>query len=116
MSNRPDWTFAGTLTVLDRRTTKGGKEFAQLVIERTDGKYTNICVCDLWSDVPAGIAEGAQVEAAGRMSGREYNGKHYAGLTALRVERVGAQADDGAQDDEPVDPGLPMDETDGMPF
>ena len=93
MTNQSNaWTFTGIVQRLETMTSKkSGKSFVNLSITQTDGQYTRLCVCTLFSRPPEGLTEGAYVTATGRIDGREYNGKHYAGLTASAVVVAGAQ-------------------------
>lgn len=93
MSNQANtWTFTGRVARIETRNTKTGKEFRNLTISQPDGQYTRLCVCTLWGGSHSnGLHEGAEVTAKGRIDGREYNGKYYAGLTATAIETHGAQ-------------------------
>jgi hypothetical protein len=104
----PDWTFDGEVTHVSAKKIASGKTITTLVVTRPDGQYMRLCVCDYWRDLPPGCAEGAFVAVEGRMSGREYQGRHYAGLTAvgLRVLRAAGAGPGDAGDAEasaPVD-------------
>jgi DNA polymerase III alpha subunit len=85
------WTFTGRVVRVETRNTKTGKGFRNLTISQPDGQYTRLCVCTLWGERGNGLHEGAEITATGRIDGREYNGKHYAGLTATAIETHGAQ-------------------------
>jgi|GEM_PF-5972518 len=93
-----DWEFSGELIDRTDKELSSGKTVKTLTISAKRGDYEHLCVCDYWSDPPDGLVAGATVTAAGRMNGREYNGRHYAGLTAVRldVEAAGRSGDDGA--------------------
>ena len=86
MSERThDWEFSGELIDRTDKELSSGKTVKTLTISAKRGDYEHLCVCDYWSDPPDGLVAGATVTAAGRMNGREYNGRHYAGLTAVRL-------------------------------
>ena len=106
-----EWSFSGTIQSVERRTTAKGKLFQNLVISQTDGNYKRLCVCTHWGDEPEGCVEGASVTASGRIAGREWNGKCYAGLDAVRVQVTTAAPDNR----EPEQPPAPADDT-GLPF
>jgi single-stranded DNA-binding protein len=96
------WTFAGTVDRIEhRKTAKSGKEFHNLSITQPDGQYQRLCVCTVWGRLADGVAEGAEVHATGRIDGREYQGKHYAGLTASAVQVTRAAINPAAGTDSP---------------
>lgn len=99
-----DWTFCGRVADVTRKELKGGKTLHTLAIYRQDGKYERICVCDYWRDLPDGVEVGSDVEAGGRMNGRVWNNRHYAGLTAEEVVLRGAVTTDETP---PHDLGIP---------
>jgi hypothetical protein len=88
LSNQTHWQFNGTVQSVDVRTSKGGKSFAEIVIDQPGAKYPSICVATFWGTLPAGVARGAEVIAEGYMNGREYNGKHYAGLRGTFLKAI----------------------------
>jgi hypothetical protein len=95
------WAFAGTVDRIEQRTTKGGKGFVNLSISQQDGQYRRLCVCTFWGRLADGVEEGAEVHATGRIDGREYQGKHYAGLTASAVQVTKAAINPAAGMDVP---------------
>ena len=97
-----DWTFAGELVSIAPKTTKGGKDFCEIVARKTDGKYTRLCVCTHWRPLGPEISAGSEVRLSGRIDGREYNGRCYAGLTALDVEALDGA---GAEQETELAPG-----------
>ena len=103
---RHDWEFEGELIDIAAKQLSSGKTLCTLVLSAKRGEYEHRCVCDYWQDLPDGLEVGATVHAAGRMNGREWQGKHYAGLTAVALEVE--SAGDGA--DEPTD-GPPVEDT-----
>jgi len=102
VSNKLHWSYQGTCIKRTDNTSKNGKKFAELVLDLPGAKYPSICVCTYWGDLPAGFDVGAEVYADGYMNGREYNGKHYAGLRAsnLRVIAAASAPAGGAGDDQ----------------
>jgi hypothetical protein len=109
MSDNPiHWAFTGRLRHMESRTTPNKKTVKTIVLESPRGQYTDVCVCDTWRSLPEAVAIGATIKAEGRMSGREWNGKWYAGLVANTVEvAAGAEgeadnmASEGADDPPP---------------
>ena len=88
------WAFTGKLRHMESRTTPKGKTVHTVVLEAARGEYSDVCVFDTWRSLPEAVAIGATIKASGRMSGREWNGKWYAGLVASSVE-VAAVAEGG---------------------
>jgi hypothetical protein len=93
---------------MQSRQTPNGKTVKTIVLESPRGQYTDVCVFDTWRSLPEAVAIGATIKAEGRMSGREWNGKWYAGLVASSVEvaavaegeadgGTGEQADGGSE-------------------
>ena len=73
------FAFTGTVVDSQRRVTGSGRTITTLVL--SDGREKpSLCVCDYWGE--ADCMPGEKVCAVGRLTGREYKGKHYAGLTA----------------------------------
>ena len=119
MSNEtPAWTFAGAVIQEIAKSTSKGKAFYLLTIARQDGDWKRICVCDYWGKLPDGFQVGADVYAEGRMNGREYQGKYYAGLTATRIEVRGVEPQAQPQAEAaPTQAATPAVEvTDDLPF
>jgi len=99
----PEWTFTGTLTHRTDAETKKGKPMVNLVLQREDKYGPVLCVATHFGPLPPDVATGATVTADGYMSGREYNGKHYAGLRATRVYLHGHEsAGSSAPADQPI--------------
>jgi hypothetical protein len=110
------WQFTGRVRHTDSRQTAKGKTVNTIVLESQRGDYTDVCVCDTWRALPERLAIGATVHAEGRMSGREYNGRWYAGLVATAVEIAeGAEGEDAGQLDDP-NRCHPATGSDGLPF
>ena len=98
MSNKLHWSYQGTCIKRADNLSKNGKKFSELVLDLPGAKYPSICVCTYWGDLPSGFDVGAEVYADGYMTGREYNGKYYAGLRAsnVRVIAAASRPDDSA--------------------
>jgi hypothetical protein len=92
--SNPDWTFTGTVTHREDRTTAKGKAMQNIVLSRQGTYGPELCVCAHFGDLHPDVSVGATVNADGYMSGREYNGKHYAGLRAQRLYVQGNQSAD----------------------
>ena len=102
------WAFTGLLRHMQSRQTPKGKTVHTVALEAQRGQYSDVCVFDTWRSLPEAVAIGATIKAEGRMSGREWNGKWYAGLVASSVEvaavaegeadgGTGEQADGGSE-------------------
>ena len=82
MTTAPQWTAAGTLiAVTPHRQGKG----CTLTIDAgtSDRGKPRLCVCDFWRTPPP---IGATVTASGDYSGREWQGKWFAGLNCQDLE------------------------------
>jgi hypothetical protein len=108
------WQFSGIVVSLEPKTTGKGKPFSELVINRPDAKYPEICVCTFWGKLPDGVDRGVKVDASGYMAGREYNGKFYAGLRVTLIKPIVAATPQKRQDDQAA--GAPQESEQEMPF
>lgn len=115
-----DWQFDGKLIAVE--LPRNDRAPHKLVIERQDGRYTQVCVCDKFKCLPEGCGEGAHVGVTLRPSGREWQGRWYAGLTvtSLTVRAPKRRRDDQPEDDldlvgEPP-PSTRQEDDDDVPF
>jgi hypothetical protein len=104
MNDTNHWQFEGEVRQVNEKTTKRGKTFHELVVSQADGEYSRLAVCTFWGKLPAGTVHGAAVRVMGRVDGREYNGKHYAGLTASDIEVLYGTAPVVTADEQPSEP------------
>ncbi len=107
------WRFSGEIIAIVSKVTKKNKAFHEIVASRKDGDYQRLCVCTKWGALDSDVVRGADVTMCGRIDGREYNGKHYAGLTALQIEVHGVRANDVPE--EPKDENTAA-EQESLPF
>ncbi len=99
------WAFTGRVRAATSRATTGGKTVWQLVIAAKYQEKETLCVCDWWADHAPPID--AAVFASGIVTAREYQGKHYAGLTAREIHLFAAAADKAAAAQPAPQPAAP---------
>jgi hypothetical protein len=94
--------FNGTVTRAESKQTNRGKAFANLDVQRGyeyKGEIRHeVILLTAWGELATACNEGAAVTVKARVSGREYNGKHYLQLTAVSIK----VADNAAPKIEPV--------------
>jgi len=103
MNQKNNWTFEGEVGELIEKRTKKDKPFIELVLHHQDGEHERLAVCTYWHKPPDGLAQGSLVRVSGRLDGREWNGKYYAGLTAEKVEVLTDEATDRPADQPDVE-------------
>jgi len=118
-NDQPSWTFSGAVIQHQEKQTAKGKTFHLIAAARQDGDWKRVCVCDFWGALPVGFEVGADIYAEGRMNGREYQGKYYAGLTATRIEVRGEEPKAQPQTEAVTEQAATEqaeNETDSLPF
>jgi len=83
----PDWTFTGELVAITAREAKG-KTYREAVVVRRGENWDNLCVFSINEKMLIAADPGDEVTAEGYMNGREWQGRHFAGLRASRAEVV----------------------------
>ena len=88
------WTFDGVIEDVSVRNLASGKSLVNIVASAADGQYKRLCVCTKFGGVASDVIKGSIVTMTGRIDGREYQGKHYAGLTCYKIEVHGVDTKD----------------------
>lgn len=79
----------GKVKLIERRTTRNGKEIADIIISTT-GKYPQDIILGVMDVAKvAGLEPGDEVKVQFDIRGREYQGRHYVNLVAWKIERAG---------------------------
>lgn len=91
-----EFKFAGTVSGLEVKTTKAGKQFATFTVLASDDYnperqlQVRMTAFGKAAETVIGLGDFAQVIASGKIDSREWQGKHYLDLKALNVESAGA--------------------------
>jgi len=98
------FTFEGSgrLARIDTYTTKAGKDIVTMVLQ-VEGSYPQLVPIKCFgrlADEARDLTVGDIVEVAGRLGGRDWNGKVYADIVGERIDVVAA-ASEGAQQEIP---------------
>jgi hypothetical protein len=117
MNNTDDFTFQGqgTLKRIDTFVSKAGKSILTLVFE-TEGQYPQLIPIKVFgrlAEQAAAWKPGMVLAVAGRLGGRDWNGKVYGDNVAISVDVVSAAAEKG--DGPPEHDGPPLGDDD-VPF
>ena len=105
---------------LQTGTGKNGQWKKQDIIVETEGQYPKKVCVSVWGDKinESQLQVGAQLAISFDVESREYNGRWYTDVKALRVEPGGASADaegSGPIDQPHFEEGA-MEEKDDLPF
>lgn len=89
-----EFKFAGTISGLEVKTTKAGKEFATFTVLASDDynpeRQLNVRMTAFGkaAETVIGLGDFAQVIASGKIDSREWQGKHYLDLKAIEVKAL----------------------------
>lgn len=89
-----EFKFAGTISGLEVKTTKAGKQFATFTVLANDSYDPNrqlqvrMTAFGKAAETAIGLGNFAQVVASGKIDSREWQGKHYLDLKALEVQAI----------------------------
>ena len=79
-------TISGTVKELITRETTNGKTELYVILEETNGKYTDTIAVKCWRDTVKAAAQllrpGQICEASGRIRSREWKGRYYTDFEA----------------------------------
>lgn len=117
MNNTDDFTFQGqgTLKRIDTFVSKAGKSILTLVFE-TEGQYPQLIPIKVFgrlAEQASAWKPGMVLAVAGRLGGRDWNGKVYGDNVAISVEIVDQSSQKG--DGPPEHDGPPLGDDD-VPF
>jgi hypothetical protein len=90
-----EFKFSGTISALEVKQTKAGKQFATFTMLAPDSYdaerqlQVRMTAFGKAAETVIGLGEFAEVIASGKIDSREWQGKHYLDLKALNIESVG---------------------------
>lgn len=83
----------GIAVTLSKGKTNSGDDVATLAIEDSSGPYTNLYAFEAFRDKVSlfdGINQGDRLKVTGFVRSREYGGRFYSSISAVKVENVSA--------------------------
>jgi hypothetical protein len=89
-----EFRFAGTITGIETKTTKTGKSFSNFTLLQRDSYDPNrilhvrVTAFGQAHEEVAALGEQANAVVTGKIDSREWQGKHYLDLKAMRVESL----------------------------